>query len=478
MTSEGKYPVRPILIVDDEPDILNFFELSLNHYGISNTITCLDGRKALSIIDEQDLEMILLDLMMPKVSGEDILNHVMTNLPDVPVIMITGVYEVDTAVRCMKLGAFDYMLKPIEEENLLMSVSRAIEVRDLRHENTMLVDRFLSGKLKQPEHFKDIITQNAMMKSIFNYCEAIAAAHYPVLITGETGTGKELIARAVHALSARQGEFVAVNVAGVDDNVFSDTLFGHTRGAFTGADQKRSGLIEKAENGTLLLDEIGDLSMASQVKLLRLLEQREYFPIGSDIPKIANVRILVTTHKNLDDSRQKGEFRTDLYFRLCNHKVTLPPLCERKEDIPLLLDHFLAVAARECSKKKPAYHPELITLLENYNFPGNIRELKALVADAVSRHDGRMLSNSAFKSVIQEPPVSPTVKSVKKHADESGNDNWATNLDPLPKLKEADIELIREALKRTGGNQSVAASILGISPQALSKRLKRLKDPI
>ncbi|MBW7995607.1 MAG: sigma-54-dependent Fis family transcriptional regulator [Candidatus Glassbacteria bacterium] len=468
----------PILIVDDEPEILNFFELSLNQNGITNTITCGNGRKALSIIKEQDLEMILLDLMMPKVSGEVILNHVMTNLPDIPVIMITGVYEVDTAVRCMKLGAFDYLLKPIEEENLLMSVSRAMEVRELRHENTMLVHKFLSDKLKHPEHFSDIITNSSRMRSIFYYCEAIAAAHYPVLITGETGTGKELIAKAIHASSGRRGEFIAVNVAGVDDNVFSDTLFGHTRGAFTGADQKRSGLIEKAENGTLLLDEIGDLSMASQVKLLRLLEQREYFPIGSDIPRIANVRILVTTHKNLEDSRLKGEFRTDLYFRLCNHKVTLPPLRERKEDIPLFLDHFLAVAASECRKKIPAYHPELITLLENYNFPGNIREFKALVADAVSRHDGRMLSHAAFKNVIQLPLKSPTIDPVKKHADESGDDTWATNLDPLPKLKEADLELIREALKRSGGNQTVAAMMLGISPQALSKRLKRLNGPI
>lgn len=473
MVPESKYPLRPLLIVDDEADILNFFELALNQTGITNTITCQDSRKALSIIDEQQPEVILLDLMMPKISGEDILNHVMTNCPDIPVIMITGVYEVDTAVRCMKLGAFDYMLKPIEEENLLMSVNRAIEVRELRQENISLVQGFLSDNLKQPEHFSETITRNSRMKSTFQYCEAIAPAHYPVLITGETGTGKELIARSIHALSGREGDFVAVNVAGVDDNVFSDTLFGHSKGAFTGADRKRDGLVEKAENGTLLLDEIGDLSTASQVKLLRLLEQREYFPIGSDIPKIANVRILVTTHKDLDQSRLKGQFRSDLYFRLCNHHVTLPPLRERKDDIPLLLDHFLAAAALEFGKATPVYHSELLTLLDCYPFPGNIRELKALVADAVSRHEGRMLSHSVFRQLIHTPTNAEHSPQEQEDISSPTSGNWASNLNPLPRLKEADNVLIEEAMKRSGGNQKVAALMLGISPQALNKRLRR-----
>ncbi len=473
MVPERKYPLRPLLIVDDEPDILSFFELALNQTGISNTITCQDSREAMSIIDEQELEVILLDLMMPKISGEDILNHVMTSCPDIPVIMITGVYEVDTAVRCMKLGAFDYMLKPIEEENLLMSVNRAIEVRELRHENTSLVNGFLSDTLKSPEHFSEIITRNSRMKSTFQYCEAIAPAHYPVLITGETGTGKELIARSIHAVSGREGEFVAVNVAGVDDNVFSDTLFGHSRGAFTGAERKRCGLVEKAEDGTLLLDEIGDLSTASQVKLLRLLEQREYFPIGDDIPRIANVRILVTTHKNLEESRLGGQFRSDLYFRLCNHHVTLPPLRERKEDIPLLLDHFLAEAALEFGKTTPVYHPELLALLDSYHFPGNVRELKALVADAVSRHEGRMLSHAVFRQLIQTPPEDGHSYPEQENTTGSTSGNWASGLDPLPHLKEADNILVREALRRSGGNQKVAALMLGISPQALNKRLKK-----
>ncbi len=473
MVPESKYPLRPLLIIDDEADILNFFELALNQTGITNTITCQDSRKALSIIDEQQPEVILLDLMMPKISGEDILNHVMTNCPDIPVIMITGVYEVDTAVRCMKLGAFDYMLKPIEEENLLMSVNRAIEVRELRQENISLVQGFLSDNLKQPEHFSEMITRNSRMKSTFQYCEAIAPAHYPVLITGETGTGKELIARSIHALSGREGDFVAVNVAGVDDNVFSDTLFGHSKGAFTGADRKRDGLVKKAENGTLLLDEIGDLSKASQVKLLRLLEQREYFPIGSDIPKIANVRILVTTHKDLDQSRIDGQFRSDLYFRLCNHHVTLPPLRERKDDIPLLLDHFLATAALEFGKATPVYHSELLTLLDCYPFPGNIRELKALVADAVSRHEGRMLSHSVFRQLIHTPTDAEHSPREQEDISSSSSGNWASKLDPLPHLKEADNVLIEEAMNRSGGNQKVAALMLGISPQALNKRLRR-----
>ena len=466
-----KFPIRPILIVDDEIAILRAFDTALLSDGINNTILCQESRDVISILKEQEIEVILLDLMMPHKSGEEILSFIVREFPEIPVIMITGVYEVDAAVTCIKIGAFDYLLKPIEPQRLILNVRRAIELRELKHENSMLIHHFLSEDLEKPEAFAKIITQNKKMRSIFQYCEAIAPGQHPVLITGETGVGKELIAKVLHKLSDCPGEYIAVNVAGLDDNVFSDTLFGHTKGAFTGADQVRKGLIEKANDGTLLLDEIGDLTDSSQIKLLRLLEEREYFPLGSDFDRLANVRILVTTHKDIEKLREAGTFRGDLYYRLRNHHLHIPPLRERKNDIPLLLDHFLEEAAKEFGKKKPLYKNDLITHLQLYHFPGNVRELKTMVLDAVSTHKGRMLSVKAFK-VLKYSRDSFTDKKAKTIF--YNNVSWVSQGEPLPKLKEAANTLIKEALSRANNNQKEAAFMLGISPQALSKRLKRM----
>ena len=468
----NRFPQKPILIVDDELEIIRVFDSVLQSGGINNIIPCQDSREVSKILGKQEIEVILLDLMMPHVGGEEILQRVVQDYPEIPVIMITGVYEVGSAVQCMKFGAFDYLLKPIDAGQLLISVRRAIEMRELRLENSLLTHRFLSDSLERPEVFRPIITQNNKMRSIFQYCEAIARGQHPVLITGETGTGKELIAKALHDLSGRQGKYLAVNVAGLDDTVFSDTLFGHTRGAFTGADAVRQGIIESAKDGTLMLDEIGDLSDVSQVKLLRLLEQREYFPVGADIARQASVRILVTTHRNLEELQRSGKFRGDLYYRLCNHHVNIPPLRERKEDIPLLLEHFLIVAANEFGKKKPIYPQELPALLQSYHFPGNVRELKTMILDAVSTHRGRQLSTEAFRSLMKGKGKSQRSSAIGNLPADS---TWASGLTCLPKLKEATQILVEEALRRANNNQKTAALMLGISPQALSKRLKRKK---
>jgi transcriptional regulator with PAS, ATPase and Fis domain len=299
-----------------------------------------------------------------------------------------------------------------------------------------------------------------------------------MLITGETGTGKELIARAVHRLSGRKGEFVGVNIAAFDDAVFADSLFGHVRGAFTGADKPRMGLVEKACGGTLFLDEIGDLSQASQVKLLRLLQEQEYFPVGSDVAKKANIRIVASTLKDLAALKRQGTFREDLYYRLTAHHVDLPPLRDRLDDIPTLLDHFLEQEAAEMGKPVPTYHPELVNLLRTYRFPGNIREFKAMIGDAVSRHQSRMLSSGTFREHMNAeeaadeehlPAVRPT-----------GLEAIEFPLDDLPRLKDtltlvSDL-LIGKAMEKAGGNQSAAARILGISQQSLSQKLKKRKE--
>ncbi|HIJ78043.1 MAG TPA: sigma-54-dependent Fis family transcriptional regulator [Deltaproteobacteria bacterium] len=466
------YPPHPILLVDDEPHALASFDIALRSQGINNTIRCNDSREVAGYLKNNDIEVVLLDLMMPHVSGQEILADIMHNYPDIPTIIVTGVNEVESAVESIRNGAFDYVLKPVEIERLLPSIKRALEIRSLRRENSQLNRRFFSDALTHPEVFKNIITCNEKMNTLFRYCEAIAEGQQPVLISGETGVGKESISQAVHDLSGKTGQYVTVNVAGLDSQVFTDTLFGHSKGAFTGADRPRPGLVEKAAGGSLFLDEIGDLDEVSQVKLLRFLEEREYYPLGSDLAKKSDARVIVATHCNLEDLRDKGKFRPDLYYRLRTHCIRIPPLRERKDDIPLLLDHFTEQAAKEFNKKKPTYPKELVNLLKGYHFPGNVRELKAMVYDAVSNHQSKMLSMDLFKKTIIQDR-SPQSAPLPKENGPLQLQSWATQLEALPTLKDATQTLIEEALKRSENNQRTAAMMLGISPQALSQRLKR-----
>lgn len=469
--AQGSYPFHPILLVDDEAHALASFDIALRSHGITNIIRCQDSREVAALLAAHEIEAMLLDLMMPHVSGQEILAQLKQSAPEIPVIIVTGVNDVETAVQCIQQGAFDYVLKPAEAERLLPSIKRALEIRRLRRENSLLSRQFFTDKLTRPELFADILTQHQKMQAVFKYCEAVAEGQQPVLISGETGVGKELIAKVLHDLSGRSGKFVAVNVAGLDDQIFTDTLFGHAKGAFTGADRPRPGLVEKAAAGTLFLDEIGDLSHNSQVKLLRFLEAREYYPLGSDVAKTSDARVLVATHKDVEQLQQGGVFRKDLYYRLRTHHVRIPPLRDRKEDIALLLDHFLGEAAKEFHKKRPTYHKELITLLKGYHFPGNIRELKAMAYDAVSSHDSRMLGAEAFKNAIRPERDSASAKPLSQPDDDNGF--WASGLDQLPTLKEATSAIIQEALRRADNNQRVAAHMLGITPQALNQRLKR-----
>jgi DNA-binding NtrC family response regulator len=335
-----------------------------------------------------------------------------------------------------------------------------------------LKDYLLTDKLEHPEVFSEIVTCDKSMRAVFQYIEAIAKTILPVLITGETGVGKELIAKAVHGLSARQGEFVPVNVAGVDDPFFSDTLFGHKKGAFTGADRDRRGLIEQASGGTLFLDEIGDLHMESQVKLLRLLEERKYYPVGSDMPKLADVRIVVATNRDIESLKKQDRFRRDLFYRLRTHHVHLPPLRERKGDIPLLAEHFLEKASKTLGKKKVTPPRELFTLLSTYHFPGNIRELEGMIFDAVSQHKSGVLSLESFKEKIYSVQKGEQVPVGREPECFPGAAEFIFP-EPLPTMKEIERKLIEETLKRAGGNQTIAAQMLGLSRRALNNRLRR-----
>ncbi len=468
--NESINPLYPVMMVDDEEQALNSFEMALRSARMNNFIRCQDSREVMALVCGQAIEVILLDLSMPHVSGEELLSMINSDFPEIPVIIITGANDVETAVRCMKHGAFDYMVKPVEKNRLVGGVKRAIDLRTLQRENRLLKAHVLSDKLEHPEAFAEIIHCSASMRSIFQYVEAIAASPWPVLITGETGVGKELVAKAVHRLSNRKGNFIVVNVAGVDDTNFSDTLFGHKKFAFTDAKEARGGLVEKASGGTLFLDEIGDLITASQVKLLRLLQEGEYFPLGSDVAKRSDARIMVATNQDLEALHACGKFRKDLYYRLSDHHIHIPPLRDRREDIALLVQHFLDKAAQMLGKKKPTPPDELVTLLSTYHFPGNVRELEAMVYDAVSSHKSGKLSMDVFKSHITK--TYPGTDTVSKDPESAKIDLITFGLQ-LPTLKQAEQLLVDEALQRSNGNQSIAAGLLGISRQALNKRLRK-----
>jgi DNA-binding NtrC family response regulator len=347
---------------------------------------------------------------------------------------------------------------------------------ETRAQYDVLKERLLTGTLEHPHAFSETVTSSPRMRSIFEYVETVAPTYQPVLITGETGVGKELIARAIHALSNRAGEMVTVNVASLDDSMFSDTLFGHVRGAFTSAEAHREGLIERAAGGTLFLDEIGDLSSASQVKLLRLLQEREYFPLGSDTRRMSDARVVAATNHDIEQLKASGKFRNDLYYRLKTHRVHIPPLRERLGDLPQLLDHFLRKASATLGKKKPTPPAELVTLLATYSFPGNIRELEAMVFDAVSRHRSRKLSMQSFKNhIANSTPSGGRASMALAGRDTTGFSDSLSGC--APTLREATEMLIHNAMVKARGNITIAAELLGISRSALSRRLQR-RNPL
>ncbi|MFO7750901.1 MAG: sigma-54 dependent transcriptional regulator [Desulfobacteraceae bacterium] len=467
--NQRRFPVNPVLIVDDEPEILKGFDLTLRSEGISHTLLEEKAENVMPLLAENSVEVILLDLSMPKISGDRLLEMINKEYPQIPVIVITGTREVETAVHCMKKNAFDYMVKPIDESRLTSGVKRAIEIKRLYDENQLLKEPDLTLPGKIPAAFSSIITANKKMKNLFRYAASIAKSPLPLLITGETGVGKELMAQAVHKSSALSGDFVPVNVAGIDDATFSDTLFGHVKGAFTGANTLRKGLVEKAAGGTLFLDEIGDLKEDSQIKLLRLLQENEYFTLGSDLPKRMDTRVVAATNRNLKEAKNRGRFRKDLYYRLSTHHIDLPPLRKRLEDLPLLINAFLDKAAGVYQREKPGFSSELVTLLTNYNFPGNVRELEGMVFDAVSGSESHRLSMTAFKRHMNRNRPEP-----------SNQPNFSAFTDAsvfallprLPTMAEAQLLLIKNALERTGNNKSMAADLLGISRQRLARLLK------
>jgi len=460
---------RPnILIVDDDETAAEMCRVVLESNGFEHISICLDSREALPTIRSTPISVVLLDLFMPHVSGQSILSELNRDHPEIPTIVLTVEDSLETAVECMKIGAFDFLTKPIDRNRLVNAVGMALRVRDLETRIDVLSAERPEVEIRNPEVFSFIVTRNEHMRRIFAYTEQIANSPKAVLVTGESGTGKELVARAVHEASGRGGRFVAVNVAGLDDTMFSDTLFGHRKGAFTGAEDNRPGLIERAKNGTLFLDEIGDLEQASQLKLLRLLQEGEYYPLGADDPATAKVRVVAATNADIVGRQEDGRFRRDLYYRLLSHHIDIPPLRERQDDIPLLLEHFVREAAEEMVRPIPRIPKRATLVLQSYSFPGNVRELQAMAYDVVSRSQDGQFELAHLLTYVENDREEP------KAAAET--DERISFSGSFPTMEEVEAYFFEEALRRSENNQSEAARLLGISQSTLSRWLKKRRD--
>lgn len=453
-----------ILIIEDEPLLRLTLGDHMRDRGFE-VIEASDGPRGVELFHTHTPALVTLDLRMDPMDGHEVLAAIRHADQDIPVIIISGQGQMDDVIRALRAGAFDYIQKPIYDMAILdHAIDRALERSALRHGNARLSRSFLAEGPQRPEDFSHILTMSPRMQDVFRYCEAVAQSTEPVLITGETGVGKELLAKALHRSSQHPGPFVAINVAGLDSQSFSDTLFGHVRGAFTGADKPRAGLMEKASGGTLFLDEVGELSQHAQICLLRVLQEREFHPLGSDSLRPLRARIIAATNKELSGLRSETGLRSDFFFRLATHVVKLPPLRERPEDIPLLMHHFMEEACTALGRTVPDCSESLLTKIKAYGFPGNVRELKAMFYDALGRCPASTLSTEAFPSIAALQAACNKQEIVR---------NPFEGLSTLPSLRLATECLISEAMRRSKGVQKVAASILGISPQALSERLKR-----
>ena len=454
-----------VIIVDDEREITSSYEIFLRRSGYTDYLIYNDPEAFLNDINTLNPAVVFMDLRMPKFSGEELLAKVNQLHPDCSVFIISGTDEVETAVRCIKEGALDYLVKPIDKDRFQTALLKGMEVFNIKNELNQM-KRIISAACDDVNiHFRDMITNDKSMMNIFKYVEAVSSGLAPVMIIGETGTGKDLLAEAVHKCSGIKGEFLPVNVSALDENMFNDTLFGHVKGAFTGADKNRKGLLASAENGTVFLDEIGDLKESSQIKLLRLLQNQEYLPVGSDKPLKTNARIVAATNADLAKKVENGEFRQDLFYRLKTHMVSLPPLRNRGEDIELLTLHFFKKELAAIGKDETEPPSGLLLALKDYKFPGNVRELQSAVMDYVIQFADSRLNQTELRDFLKKH----NMKLVKKVAATIEN-NFIYN-GRFPTLKELESVLIESALSATQGNQSKAAKLLGITRQALNKRL-------
>lgn len=441
-----------ILIVDDERVALKNLEHVMKKEGYDVTAT-ESGQNALKLLEDQRFDVVLTDLRMEKVDGMQILKRSQDLYPDAEIIMITGYATLESAVEAMKKGAFHYVAKPFKLDVVRNVVREAVEKVMLKRENTQLRDQIenYQGKVK-------IITQESNMQRILETGKQIAPTDCNVLLSGESGTGKELVARYIHFNSERaEGPFFAINCGAFTEELLSNELFGHEKGAFTGAISAKRGLIEMASRGTLFLDEITEMSPSMQVKLLRVIQEKEVLRVGGTEPVKVDVRFIAATNRDISDVIKSGRFRQDLYFRLNVVSLHIPPLSERKDDIPLLSYYFLKKYAAVMKKDVVEISQEAIGLLMNYDFPGNVRELENIIERGVALSNGTTVEIAHLPEDLRELSIRTFRKKEGK----------------IPSLEEQEIAYINWVLKEVGSNKTLAAQILGIDRVSLWRKLKK-----
>jgi len=445
-----------ILVVDDEAsqrEILAGYLKKKQH----RIIQACSAAEALSLLTKNSIDILLTDLKMPDKTGLDLLKEVKVRTPEVVVVLMTAFGTIEGAVDAMREGAYDYLNKPIDLDELDLLIQRIQERTQLLSEN-----RLLKEQLAERYTFEGIVSQSPEMEAVLNTAVRVAESRASILIRGESGTGKELIAHAIHFRSLRKEEpFIIVNCAALNENLLESELFGHEKGAFTGAEKQHRGRFELAHGGTIFLDEIGDIPLATQVKLLRALQEQKFERVGGSQTLEVDVRIIAATSKNLEESIMNGGFREDLFYRLNVITIEIPPLRNRRQDIQSLLEHFLNVYAKENKKKKFSFSKEAWELLTRYDYPGNVRELQNIIQRAVilSRHE--IITTNELPLILKKPPDENTLSS-------------KNIIRTLPEqVDQLEKDQIFEALRTNNNNQSKAAKQLGISERNLRYRLKK-----
>jgi len=453
-----------ILVVDDDEGVRQVLGQSLQESGYG--VTGVDsGERAVAAVREGAFGLIILDMVLPRVDGLEVLKEITALRPEIPIIMITGYASVETAIKAMKMGAVDYVVKPFRMEEVELVVAKALERSHLRRENT-----YLRRQLESTYGVHNIIGQSVEMRRIFGLIEQVASARSTVLITGASGTGKELIAKALHFNGERRNQpFVSVNCGGIPDTLLEDELFGHVKGAFTDAVADRPGRFEAADSGTLFLDEIGNMSMSLQIKLLRVLQEREFLSLGGTKKISVDVRIIAATNMDLKKMMEEGRFREDLYYRLNVIHINIPSLRERREDIPLLIHHFLNKYCREMNVPLKRFIPDALKTLMEFSWPGNVRQLENVIERAVALSFGKedLGREDLPREVLEEGAIEMPMLQV-------GGDGFS--LDEV--LATYEQKMLYQALEHSRWVKTRAAELLKIKRTTLIEKMKRLGIPL
>ena len=453
-----------ILVVDDELSMRELLEVMLSKEGYQ--VSCADtGRNAISLIEKTDFDLLLCDIRLGDMTGIEVLKALRNQNKDTVVIMISAYATTEAAVEAMNEGAYDFVPKPFDNEELKQTINNALKIKTLDHEKKILDD-----ELKRTLYFGKIVGKSPAMRNIYKLIQQVAKTKTNILITGESGTGKELIAKAIHEESARKDKpFVVVNCGGIPETLMESELFGHKKGAFTGATQDKKGLFETADKGTIFLDEIGELGLPIQVKLLRAVQERVFKPVGSNEDVSVDIRIISATNKKLEEEVIAGNFREDLFYRLNVIEIKVPPLRERKGDLRVLAQHFLEKYSTEMGKEVSKLSSYAIDLLNKYDFPGNIRELENLMERSVALSSTNIILPDSLALSLHKRRWIEGVKSRRFDLDEVRN---GVSLDAI--LEEIEKAYLEKALECTNGRKQEAADLLGISFRTFRYRMGKL----